>query len=724
MVKLNIFELRCFAKGGGTLVRKRQKDNKANIKLRFNSMTVFVYIIGIVLIVQLFNLQIVHGAEYKEQSNTRLTRETTIESARGTIMDKSGNVLVTSKTKFALELYKSKIDTEALNECILNIIQVLEKYDVKYPDSLPISIEPFNFTIEGESLSKWKKAQNLDENISAEEAFATIKEKYKINRQDNVETRKIMAIRYEISQKGYSSTKSITIAQDIPREAVAEFSESGEKFPGINIVEQPEREYTKGSLASHILGYASKIGEEEYNAKKDTYDKNDLIGKTGIEYVFEDYLRGKKGVKQIDMAVDGTITAEYTAEEAVAGSDIVLTIDANLQQVTENAIEANLAKIRAGGIGKVYNAISESCVVMNVKTGEILAMASYPGYDPSDFVGGISTEKWNEYINNESKPLVNKAIQTSYSPGSIFKMVTAIAGLETGVINANTKINDTGVYTKYQKYGTKMNCWYYTDYHRGHGWLDVAGAIEKSCNYFFYETADRMQIDALNKYARYFGLGNKTGVELRDETSGVLAGKEAKAKLHPNESEWGPGDTLNAAIGQGDNEFSPIQMAKYISMLANGGNQIDVSIIKTIRKSDGTEESKSNLDQYINQKLGLTDSQNEDITINQKNLKVVLEGMRSVTEEGTAASIFQGFEIAVGGKTGSAEAPGNKVNAWFAGFAPFNDPEIAVVVMAENGGHGYYTAEAVKEIMREYFGMNVQNVSEDVTAIPYTESLR
>ena len=159
-------------------------------------------------------------------------------------------------------------------------------------------------------------------------------------------------------------------------------------------------------------------------------------------------------------------------------------------------------------------------------------------------------------------------------------------------------------------------------------------------------------------------------------------------------------------------------------MLANGGKPIDVSIIKTIRKADGTEESRSNINQYINQKLGLTDSENEDITINQQNLKVVLEGMRSVTEEGTASSIFQGFEIAVGGKTGSAEAPGNKVNAWFAGFAPFDDPEIAVVVMAENGGHGYYTAEAVKEIMREYFGMNIQNVSEDVTAIPYTESMR
>ena len=449
-----------------------------------------------------------------------------------------------------------------------------------------------------------------------------------------------------------------------------------------------------------------------------------MIGKTGIEYVFEEYLKGKKGVKQIDMSVDGTITGEYTSEEAVPGSDIVLTIDANLQKVTEDALAANMQKIRSGGFGKAYNVISESCVVMNVKTGEILAMASYPGYNPSDFTGGISTEKWNNYINDESKPLVNKAIQTSYSPGSIFKMVTAIAGLESGVITPKTVINDTGVYTKYEKYGTRMNCWYYTDYHRGHGPLNVIGAIEKSCNYFFYETADRMQIDTLDKYAKYFGLGNKTGVELRDETSGVLASKETKAKMHPDASYWAPGDTLNAAIGQGDNEFSPLQMAKYISMLANGGNKIDVSIIKTIRKADGTEESRDNIKNFVKQKLGLSDDNTEDLNINQSNLQVVLEGMRSVTEEGTAASIFKDFEIAVGGKTGSAEAPGNKVNAWFAGFAPFDNPEIAVVVMAENGGHGYYTADAVKQIMREYFGMNLQNVTEDVTATPYTEEIR
>ena len=706
---------------------KRRNKNRVynvNTNLRFNVLTVFMYIVGIILIVQLFNLQIVHGAEYREQSNTRLTRETTLEAQRGTIMDKSGNVLVSSEMKFELELYKTKIDDATLNQSILNIIAVLEKYGVSYPDSFPITINPYGFKLEGEDLVDWLDYYGIKENATAEEAFNEFKDKYEITNTDVVESRKIMCIRYEITTKGYSSTRALTIAKDIPREAVAEFSENNSKYPGVNIVVTPETKYTMGSLAANVLGYTSTISAEEYKEKKDTYDQDDIIGKTGIEYVFEEYLKGQDGVKQIDMAVDGTITAEYTAKEAVAGSDIILTIDANLQQVAEQALAENMQKIRAGGFGKAYNVISESCVVMNVKTGEILAIVSYPTYNPSDFIGGISTENWNKYINDESKPLVNKAIQASYSPGSIFKMVTAIAGLESGVINANTQINDTGVYTKYERYGTRMNCWYYTDYHRGHGWLNVVGAIEKSCNYFFYETADRMGIDTLVKYAKYFGLGTKTGVELQDETSGVLANPETKAKLHPDESTWGPGDTLNAAIGQGDNEFSPLQMAKYISMLANGGNKIDVSIVKTIRNSDGTEESRDNINKFIKQKLGLEDEQDQDVTINPQNLKTVLEGMRSVTEEGTAASIFRDFEIAVGGKTGSAEAPGNKVNAWFAGFAPFDDPEIAVVVMAENGGHGYYTADAVKQIMREYFGMNLEDVTEDVTAYSYTESLR
>ena len=709
----------------GLKFREKNKNHRSNLILRYNILTVFTYCIGIILIIQLFNLQIVHGAEYREQSNTRLTRETTLEAARGKILDRTGNALVTSSTKFNLELYKTKIDDKELNDSILNIVNLLEKYQVEYVDSFPISIEPFEFKIEGEELEKWKNAYNLKSEISAEEAFYKFKDKYDIENTDIKEIRKIISIRYEITVTGYSSTKSLKIAEDIPREAVAELSESSDYFPGINIVTEPIREYTSGTLASHILGYSSKISSEEYEKRKDTYSQNDIIGKTGIEYVFEEYLRGKNGTKQIDMAVDGTITSEYISEEAIAGSDVVLTIDSNLQKITEQALEANIKKIASGGFGQAFNTNAGSCVVMNVKTGEILAMASYPNYNPADFVGGISTENWNKYNTDPAKPLMNKAVQNAYAPGSIFKMVTAIAGLESGVITRTELINDIG---EYSKYGEKWPCWYYTDYHRGHGRLNVSQAIERSCNYFFYETGDRMGIETLAKYAKYFGLGVKTGVELPSETSGAMASPEYAEKIGIT---WTKGQTINASIGQGMDSFSPLQMVKYISMLANGGKGIDVSIVKSIIKPDGTEASSEEINNFVNQKLGLSDNQTENLEIHQENLDAILEGMKSVTSDttGTAYVRFQDFGISVGGKTGSAEAgkdanQNDIVHAWFAGFAPFEDPEIAVVVMVENGGHGNYTAEVVRDVMEEYFGMNTQDVQEDMNAVNYNQSLR
>ena len=703
------------------MIRRNKTPKKANINLRFNLLTVVVYIIGIILIVRLFSLQIVHGAEYREQSNTRLTRESTLEAARGEILDRTGATLVTSDLQFSLEMYKTKIDDNQLNISILNMIQVLEKYGVSYPDSFPISINPYAFTISDETLAEWKKDNDLDENISAEDAFNEFVDKYEITNTTNLdEIRKIIAIRYQISIEGYSSTKSITIADNIPREAVAEFSESSDKFAGINISVKPVREYTSGTLASHILGYASQISSEEYATRKDTYSQNDIIGKTGIEYVFEEYLKGKNGTRQIDMAVDGTTTAEYISEEAIEGSDVVLTIDANLQKVTEDALAANIQKIASGGFGQRFDTNAGACVVMNVNSGEILAMASYPTYNPADFVGGISTENWNKYNNDSAHPLVNKAVQNSYSPGSTFKMVTAIAGLESGAIDLNTKINDTGRYTKYRDY--QPVCWYYTDYHRGHGWLNVSQAIERSCNYFFYETADRMGIDTLAKFARYFGLGSKTGVELPSETSGSVASKETKAKLHPDDPSWYAGNTLQAAIGQQDNSFSPVQMARYISILANGGNRVQPTIVRTIRNADGSEVSKDDIEKFVNQKLGIEQEEVDDIDINQEYIDAVLAGMESVTQDssGTAYVRFKDFDVTVGGKTGSAEA-GDKVNAWFVGFAPFENPEIAIVVIVENGGHGNYTAEVVRDIMEEYFGMNVETIEEDMTAEPFVQ---
>jgi len=694
-----------------------KKISKENINLRFNLLSILIYLVGIVLIIQLFNLQIINGEEYREQSNTRLSRESILEAARGRILDKSGNLLATNKAGYSIEMYKTKIDDKALNNSILGLLNVLEEHGQSYVDNFPIKINPFEFTIQGETLEKWKNTYKFNSEATAEDCFNYFKNKYKITNEDNAEVRKIIAIRYEITTKGYSSTKSLSIAKDIGTDVIAILSERGTEFPGINIVTEPIRTYTSGNLASHILGYVGRINEEEYKENKDTYRNDDIIGRMGVESVFEKYLKGKNGIKQIDMAVDGTVTAEYISEEATAGSDVVLTIDSNLQNITENALRNNIEKIRAGGFSQSYDAKSGCAVVMNVNTGEVLALANYPDYNPQDFVGSISQEKYNQY--QEGKALFNRSISGAYAPGSTFKMVTAIAGLETGVIDTSTKINDTGVYPKY----TNPVCWYYTSYHRGHGNLNVVGAIKNSCNYFFYEVGDRMGIDNLVKYAKYFGLGSKTGIELKGETSGTLASRESKQAVY--KENWYAGDMTSASIGQSLNSFSPLQMAKYVSILANGGNKINPTVIKTIRNIDGSEVPREEINKYANEKLGIKEEETEEITIQQENLNAVLEGMKSVAMDagGTAYNIFGDFSIEVGGKTGSAETATGDVNAWFVGFAPFDNPEIAIVVMVENGGHGNYTAEVVRDIMDEYFGMNIQNVEENVNATPYVERL-
>ena len=435
--------------------------------------------------------------------------------------------------------------------------------------------------------------------------------------------------------------------------------------------------------------------------------------------MFENYLRGKDGKEEIEMSVDGAVTGSSVTEDAVQGSTIVLTIDAKLQEVAQKALAENINKIRNGGFQTSHNAEGGSVVVLNVKTGEVLAMASNPDYDPNSWVGGISSEEYKAIM--ENKALFNKSISGTYAPGSIFKMVTATAGLETGKITKYEKINDVGVYRRYQDY--QPVCWSWTDYHRGHGYLNVSQAIQHSCNYFFYETGYRTGIENIDKYARYYGLGNKTGIELPSETAGVLSSPEV-AKSAGNT--WSNGNTLSTAIGQSYNAFSPLQIAKYISIVANGGNKIDPTIIKNVLNADGTEESKSQIEKYVNNRVGLEEN-NDDVKISEDNLKAIREGMKSVALErgGTAYSIFKDFNIEVGGKTGSAEAPGGKVNAWFVGFAPYDDPEICVVVMVENGWHGNYTAEVVRNIIAEYFGMNINSdeIHEDNSAETYTEKI-
>lgn len=691
-------------------------NDDRNTNLRYNLITILVYIVGIVLIVQLFNLQIVNGKEYRETSNTRLSRETVIKAARGSIKDRTGNLLVTTKMGFNIELYKTKINTTTLNKTILNTIKILENNNDKYINNLPISIEPFKFTIDDEeSQVNWKKENDIKEDATPEQCFYELKEKYKIEQDNILEAYKIMVVRYEISRNGYSSIRPVTIAKDVSRESAVKLGEQSIYFPGISATNEPMVSYPSGSLASHILGYVGNITETELDGREDTYGINDIIGKVGIQYVFEEYLRGKDGIKQLDMSVDGTITDEYITQEAVAGSDVILTIDANLQAATEKALANNIKKIASGGFSKRSDAKAGAAVVMNVKTGEILAMASYPDYEPELFVNGISQKKLDEY--NKGDNIFNRAISGVYAPGSTFKMITAIAGLETGVITPTEKINDIGVYKK----AHEPACWIWNSYGMSHGWLNVTEAITHSCNYFFYEVGYRATIDNIAKYAKYYGLGEKTNVELPMEEKGIVATRD-KAKERGDE--WQIGETLSAAIGQSYNSYTPIQMAKYISMLANGGEPIDVTIVKSINDVNGNQVSKEDITKFVNAKLGLTKEKKENLNIKKENIDAILKGMKGVTSEegGTAYSTFANFNIELGGKTGSAQTDvQGKINGWFVGFAPYEEPEIAVVVLVENAGSGSYTAEVARDILQEYFGMNMEKVEEDLTAMPSTE---
>ena len=689
------------------------KEKAKNDRIRYNIITILVYLVGIVLLAQLFNLQIVHGEEYRETSNTKLTRESVLKADRGSIKDSSGTMLASVDAQYSIVLYKTKVNNETLNTTILKLLNILSTNGDSYVDNFLIDVNPYRFKLEEEeSQKKWKKANNIDEDATAEEAFNYFKNKYDIT-SDNVEDiRKILAIRYEISYKGYSSTKSIEIASNISRQSLEQIKERNAEFSGVEVVETPVRVYPLKTTASHILGRIGRIESNELEGNEDIYNQNDIIGKSGIEYVFEKYLKGTDGVKQIDMNVDGTITDEYVSKEAVSGSDVILTIDSKLQAVTEQALADNINKIANHGFSQEDNpADAGAAVVLNVKTGEAIAMASYPDYDPSAFVNGIDTNTWNYYINGDTKPLENKAISAMYSPGSTYKMVTALAGLETGTITPKTKINDTGVF---RKYNSSWKCWN----RYGHGYLNVSQAIEHSCNYFFYDLGDRLGIDNLAKYSYYLGLGHKTGIELKGEIDGVLASNEIAKQEN---RVWNPGETISAAIGQSYNTFTPLQMAKYVAMIANRGKNLDVTIVKSIINPDGSEVSRDEYESYVNEKLGLQQENVEEMSFKEENIEAILEGMRGVTSEsgGTAYSTFKNFNIEVGGKTGSAQTGvQGKTNAWFVGFAPFDDPEIAIVVFVRNGGHGSYTAEVARDIIAQYFGMNTNQVTENTTAIP------
>lgn len=691
---------------------------------RFNILMVFVCIVGFAFIARLYDLQVVNGESYLEQSEKRLVREVTVQGPRGEIYDRYGKLLVTNEIGYDLCIYYTKISKKDLNVVLLKVANILEKNGDKYYNNFPVDFSEMTFLKSEASIKSWKKNNKIPEDYKVEDVINFYKNKYEIESDDMNDLSKIIPLRYEIATKGYTSYKSVVLAKGISIESMLEIEERNNEFSGINISKNPIRKYLTESVASHIIGYIGAISSDEYKKKKeDGYSQNDMIGKSGVESTFEELLRGENGKSRLEMDSKGRITRVETVQESKMGNSIVLTIDSALQKKSEEVLEKYIKRIQTGGFAdKCEDAKSGALVVLDVKTSEVLALASYPGYNPSEFTDGISNSEYAKYFSNADEPMFNRAIQGTYSPGSTFKMITAIAAIESGAVGATETIYDKGKYDK----GHKPACWIWNDYRGSHGNVDAEKALKVSCNYFFYEVAYRMGIDKLAEYVKKFGLGSKTGIELLGEVSGTIASREYLVKLSERDGKtrtWMIGDTLSAAIGQSYNSFTPIQMASYIATLANGGIKNKVTLLKQVIDSDGEDVDSNNINQVLEKKIGENNVEVGDLGISKKTIEIVFEGMKSVTSDrgGTAYSTFGSFPIEVAGKTGTATASSGSAHAWFVGFAPYNNPEIAVVCVIEHGGHGGYTAPAVKEVMEEYFGYNNENLDIDLIIKDFDE---
>lgn len=675
-------------------------------------MYIVVIVISVIFIATLFNLQIVNGENYREQSEKRMLRTKNITAPRGEIYDRNGVILATNKLSYDVELYKVRVSTKEQNDGILRLVEILNENSDKVYSTFPVNDDLNGFNFENtEEEQKWKKEMKLDSTLTFDQVIDKYIEKYEL--QDYSDNRlnqiKMIEIKYEANLNGYSLFNSATIAKDISQKSVAKIGEEKYKIYGISIVSVPKRYYPNGNLLSHTIGYVSKISSTEYEKKKEEgYNVNSVIGKSGIEQSFEKYLRGNDGVIKEETDTLGNVSSQTETNEAKSGDNVTLTIDYRLQKVAEESLLNTINGLQNGTlVGKKFSdANAGAVVVLDVDSGEVLASASYPTYDINSLIGGISLKDWNALQNNSLHPMLNRVVSGTYSPGSTFKMLVGMAGLMNGKITVDEKYYDPGIYP----YGYHPKCWLYTDRHMTHGWINIEGAIKGSCNCYFYEVGRRIGISEIVKYAKLFGLGQKTGIELSGEVAGTIAGADDKSE-DGLKSPWYLGDTLSAAIGQSGSSYTPIQLANYIATIANGGKLNKVSLIKSVdNEVAGTSESLADINKYTSEYTGVN-FEEKDLNINSEYIDAIKKGMLSVTSEtgGTSYIVFKNSDIQVAGKTGTAQVPNGNNNGIFVGFAPYDNPKIAVVAVIEHGGEGTYTANVVKPIMEEYFNIDKES---------------
>ena len=476
---------------------------------------------------------------------------------------------------------------------------------------------------------------------------------------------------------GHSGFNPIRIKTDVTPDIVSIIEEQKSQYPGVVIEVTPIRDYILKQEGAHTFGYVSEINDTELEKMKDEgYKSGDIIGKFGLEKVYDKELRGENGGQQVEVDVSGKPVQILGRKEPVPGDDLELTIDINLQQAAEKAVDEQLTQIGAH---------AAAAVVMIPQTGEILAMVSRPAFDPNLFAHGISSKDWNQLNNNPYHPMDNKTITGEYPPGSTFKIVTGTAALTEGVVTPDEQIFDSGhhwIIPKGNADGEAL------------GWLNFRTALAHSDNVYFYEMGNRLGIDRLEKYARMFGLGAKTGIDLPYEATGLVANRRYKEKNF-DDGEWYLSETFDAAIGQGFNLVTPLQAAMVMGEIAADGKRYKPHVVNRIIAPDG-----SVVKDFQPELLSQLDVPEEDI-------KLVQDGLHDVTKYGTAASSFRGFTVDIAGKTGTAENSQGRDHGWFVAYGPFDNPNIVVAVIVENGGYGSQSAVPIgRKILEAAFGLN------------------
>ena len=682
--------------------------NKRLIKPgRLVAMALILLILLTVYLVFLYRLQIIEGEAYYNRSNeiTQTTRPVT--AARGNILDRYGRVLVSNK-----ECYNLQIDTDKLfanedpNAVILELVKMVQSFGDSYTDDLPISMEPpFEYdenmtAIQRTMLNAYFKRQELDPNSTAVELMSYMRTRYGIDNSYTAEEMRIIAgVRYSINVRYAVNTADYIFVEDASMQLISSIME--QKLAGIEVDRAYVREYST-EYAAHILGYTGLMTQEEYERYSLLDYANDaMVGKDGIEYAFESYLHGKDGEVRETRNAAGTILATEYIVEPEPGNHIYLTIDSVLQEQTERILASGVeslkktyaqARAEAAGRGEPYDPefkdeiTGAAAVVVDVRTGEPLAMASWPTYDVSTVV-----ENYAELLETPNAPLFNRALMGAYAPGSTFKPCTAIAALTKGIINTEKKVKCEGVFTKYAADGYAPECWIWAEGFT-HPEENVTTAIRDSCNYFFYTIGNDLGVDDMGEFAHNFGLGVPTGIELV-ETTGNMSNRANHSDY--TGTEWRIGDTLQAAIGQADSVFSPLQMAEYCATIANGGTRYSASILKSIRNYDYTEKL------YEREPEVLSTVETADY-----NWAAVHEGMWQVLNDYiNAKNVEQWFDCAlkVAGKTGTAQKGENIQNDGLCMcYAPYDDPEVAIFVAVERGGSGASGQFIARQIMDAY----------------------